>query len=91
MSCSPTTNRHSSNECARLRFVDAVTAVDYLCHRVDAVAAEHDSERHRQRARLYASITLDKMVVINGELDAIGGAIVTGELRRLERQLYLAG
>jgi len=42
-------------------------------------------------ARLYASITLDKMVVINGELDAIGGAIVTGELRRLERQLYLAG
>ena len=61
-----------------------------LVSRPDAVAAEHDSERHR-RWTLYASTTLDKMVVINGELDAIGGAIVTGELRRLERQLYLAG
>ena len=73
----------------KLRFADAVKAVDYWCQRADAVAAEDAAQRRRERGHLYASTALDKMVVINGELDPIGGAIVTGELKRLELDLWL--
>ena len=39
---------------------------------------------------LHASTTLDGTVRVDGTLDAIDGAIVSGELARLERLLYLA-
>ena len=78
-------------ECAKLRFSHAVKAVDYWCQRADAMAAEDEAERCRvERAQLFASTTLDSVVVLTGVLDPIGGAIVTRELKRLERDLYLA-
>jgi hypothetical protein len=39
---------------------------------------------------MHASTTLDGTVRIDGTLDPIDGTIVTTELERLERQLYLA-
>ena len=78
------------DECAKLRFSHAIKAVDYWCQRADAMAAEDGAERRRESAHLYASTTLDSVVVLNGVLDPIGGAIVTGELKRLERDLNLA-
>jgi Domain of unknown function (DUF222) len=76
-------------ECAKLRFPQAKRMIDYWCQRADAEAAESDAQRQRDRAHLYASPTLDGEVVVNGVLDPVGGQIVTGELARLERQLYL--
>jgi Domain of unknown function (DUF222) len=76
-------------ECAKLRFGQAKRVVEYWCQRADAQAAETEARRQRDRAHLYASTTLDGEVVVNGVLDPVAGAIVTSELARLERQLYL--
>jgi hypothetical protein len=76
-------------QCKILRFADARKMVSYWCARADANAAEDLAERQRNAAHLDASSTLDDTVVINGVLDPIGGAIVTNELNRLERNLYL--
>jgi hypothetical protein len=77
-------------QCKVLRFHDARRMVDYWCARADAVAAEERASRQREAAHLDASATLDGTVVVNGVLDPIGGTIVTDELTRLERELYLA-
>ncbi|MGH9135026.1 MAG: DUF222 domain-containing protein [Ilumatobacteraceae bacterium] len=78
------------DQCTRLRFAEAVRLVKYWCHHADAEAAEQAAERSRAGAHLHASPTLDGDVDISGRLDAIGGAIFTGELKRLEHELYLA-
>jgi hypothetical protein len=39
---------------------------------------------------VHASTTIDGTVVLDGTLDAVRGAIVTNELKRLEHELYLA-
>ena len=77
-------------QCKVLRFYDARKMVDYWCVRADAEAAEDQAERQRNAAHLDVSSTLDGTVVINGLLDPIGGSIVSDELTRLERELYLA-
>ncbi len=77
-------------QCKRLRFRDARKMIDYWCARADADAAEDLAERQRNAAHLDISSTLDGTVVVNGLLDPIGGAIVTNEINRLERGLYLA-
>jgi hypothetical protein len=77
-------------QCKVLRFYDARKMVDYWCVRADADAAEDRAERQRNAAHLDVSSTLDGTVVINGLLDPIGGSIVSDELTRLERELYLA-
>ncbi len=78
------------DECAKLRYAQAVRLVDYWCHRADDIAADDTAQRDLDRSHLHASTTLDGAVVINGRLDAVGGAAVTAELSRLERLLYLA-
>jgi hypothetical protein len=77
-------------QCKVLRFADARRMVDYWCARADADAAEDHAERQRQAAHLNVSPTLDDTVVITGTLDPIGGSIVSDELTRIERELYLA-
>jgi hypothetical protein len=77
-------------QCKVLRFSDARKLVDYWCARADADAAEEQAERQRNAAHLDVSSTLDGTVVVNGVLDPIGGSIVSDELTRLERELYLA-
>jgi len=76
-------------ECAKLRFAQAQRIVDYWCQRADTEAAEHADQRKRDAAHLHASPTMDGTVVLNGVLDPVGGAIVSAELARLERLLYL--
>ena len=79
-----------AQQCATVRFTDAVRVIDYWCQLVDADGCEDEAERRREHAHLHASTTLDGEVVLSGVLDPIGGAIVTGELDRLEHELYLA-
>ena len=76
-------------QCKSLRYRDARKMIDYWCTRADADAAEDQAERQRNNAHLNMSSTLDGTVVINGLLDPIGGAIVTNELNRIERELHL--
>jgi len=75
-------------ECAGLRFSDAARVVNYWCQRADAIAADEDAERARHRAHLHASRTLDGNVVINGQLDPMGGSVVMNELERIEREVF---
>ena len=74
-------------QCAGLRYFEAVRAVKYWCQHADAIAADEQAEHHRHRAHLHASRTLDGTVVVNGVLDPVGGAVVVNELERLEREL----
>ena len=76
-------------QCKVLRFFDARKMVDYWCARADADASEDRADRQRNAAHLDVASTLDGTVVINGLLDPIGGSIVSDELTRLERELYL--
>ncbi|QQS23432.1 MAG: DUF222 domain-containing protein [Actinomycetota bacterium] len=78
------------DQCARLPFPDAERLVKYWRQRADAAAAEEEAERNVSANALHASATLDGTVVINGQLDAVSGAVFTNELNRLERQLLLA-
>ncbi len=78
------------DQCRALRHADARRMIDYWCARADADAAEDRAERQRNAAHLNVSPTLDGTVVINGTLDAIGGSIVSDELTRIERELYLS-
>lgn len=75
-------------QCSRLRFPQAARAVQYWCQRADS-DTDHDVPGEDQ-AHLHVSTTVDGTVAVDGTLDAIGGAIVTKELGRLERQLYHA-
>jgi hypothetical protein len=77
-------------QCKILRFRDARKMVDYWCVRADADAAEDRAERQRNAAHLNVSSTLDGTVVVNGVLDPIGGSIVSDEIGRIERELYVA-
>jgi hypothetical protein len=77
-------------QCKILRFRDARKMVDYWCVRADADAAEDRAERQRNAAELNVSSTLDGTVVVNGVLDPIGGSIVSDEIGRIERELYVA-
>jgi hypothetical protein len=77
-------------QCKLLRFADSRKMIDYWCARADADAAEDRAERQRNAAHLNVSPTLDGTVVITGTLDPIGGSIVSDELTRIERELYLA-
>jgi hypothetical protein len=71
------------------RYRVAARSVRYWCDRADALLgldgarALHDQER----AHLYASETIDGTVAISGQLDPVGGEIVTNELDRLIEQL----
>ena len=75
-------------QCARLRYTQATRMVDYWSQRADA---ETDTPPDPEPAsHLHASTTLDGTVRLDGSLGRVDGAIVTGELARLERQQYLA-
>jgi hypothetical protein len=77
------------DEVAGLRYHQARRVIDYWCQRADADAADDRAARDRENAHLHASTTIDGQVVIDGVLDAVRGAIVTNELKRLEHELYL--
>ena len=72
-------------QCTQLRYADAERMVAYWKQHADPDGAVADADV--AKASLHASPTLDDMVVLNGVLDPIGGAIFLGELRRLDQQL----
>ena len=78
------------DEIAGLRYHQARRVIEYWCQRADADAVDERAVRDRENAHVHASTTIDGTVVIDGVLDPIRGAIVTGELARLEHELYLA-
>jgi hypothetical protein len=63
---------------------------EYWCQAADTETGESTIDPPAATSKLHASTTLDGTVRLDGTLDAVDGAIVTGELARLERQLYLA-
>ncbi len=71
-------------ECSKLRFGDAVQVANYWKYRADAERTETEAA---ERNKLHAATTLGGTVVLNGELDAVSGAVVTNELDRLMRQI----
>ncbi len=77
---------------AALRYREAGRTVRYWCQRADALLGidDHTADEQHAASTLHASTTLDDMVVINGVLDPVAGAIVTGELDRLTDDLRLA-
>ena len=75
---------------AGLRYQPAKRLVEYWIQRADADAADDRAARDRDNAYVHASTTIDGQVAIDGVLDPIRGAIVVTELKRLERELYLA-
>ncbi len=76
-------------QCARLRYAQATRAVGYWTQLADGEVGESTVETARPGSSLHASTTLEGTVRIDGTLDEIDGAIVTAELRRLEREQYL--
>jgi len=77
-------------EGCRLRFDDFHRLVQHWRNIADDDAAEDCADRHHQDRYLKASPTLDGMIDLQGRLAPIDGAIVKGELDRLERQLFEA-
>ncbi len=77
---------------ADLRYREAGRTVRYWCQRADALLDidDHTAAEQQAASTLSASTTLDDMVVINGTLDPVSGALVTGELDRLTDELRLA-
>ena len=75
-------------QCAGLRFSEAVRVVKYWCQHADAIAADDEADSARHRQHLHTSRTLDGNVVINGQLDPMGGSVVMNELERIEREVF---
>jgi hypothetical protein len=75
------------DEIAGLRYEQARRVIEYWCQRADADAADARAVRDREQAHVHLSTTIDGTVVLDGVLDAVRGAIVSGELQRLEHDL----
>jgi hypothetical protein len=76
--------------CATLRFRQAEAFVAYWKLHANPDAANEEAERRAAAASAYASETLDGTVIVNATLDALGGAVLLAELRRLEKAQRLA-
>ncbi len=72
------------------RFFEFCRAVAYWCQAADPDRADEEAEAQRARRRVHLSQTLEDMWAGDLLLDPISGAIVSGELARLEQQLFKA-
>ena len=71
----------------RLAFRHFERVISYWLAFHDPDGTERDAEEKHAARRVDCSRTIDGMVVIDALLDPVGGAIVAGELARLEQQL----
>lgn len=90
------------SQCVGVPFGDAITLIRYWQIQADEKLAADKREREGTdgdgsdgtgelpSSKLHASRTLHDRVVVQGELDAIDGAIVVGELDRLAEAIRLA-
>ncbi len=72
----------------QLRYRQFETAIRYWCHRAARDEVEHEARHRYEGRRAHCSETFEAMVAVDAMLDAVGGAIFSGELRRLEQQLF---
>lgn len=77
------------DECRRLTARQSARLVAYWGRRVDAETGA-DSGHRDHASRVHVSQTLDGAVVINGDLDPLGGAAFANELRHLAERQGLA-
>ena len=74
--------------CHTLTFENAQRAVDYWTQHVDAATVEASATEMTERNSLYAETSFDGRVLLQGELDPVGGTIVQTELERLAATLH---
>ena len=77
----------AATELSFARFADAAT---YFVQMADPDGAEEADLARRARRDVYLTQSLQGMYLLGGNLDPIGGAIVAGELTRIEDQLFEA-
>ena len=82
------TRRCSSGSASTLTFENAQRAVDYWTQHVDAETVEAEAAEVLERNSLYAVTSFDGRVLLQGELDPVGGTIVQTELERLAAALH---
>ena len=75
-------------EAKRLRFASFLRVLTYWRMRADADGAERDDEAKRDRRRAHLSQSFEGMWFGDQVFDPVSGAIVAGEVERLERQLF---
>ena len=73
-----------------LTFVPFANAVAYFTQMADPDGAEEADMARRARRDAYVIQSINGMYLLGGNLDPIGGAIVAGELSRLEQLLFEA-
>jgi hypothetical protein len=64
--------------------------VAYWWQRADPDGAERRAEDQHEGRRLHISETLDGVRVLDGVLDAVGGAVFAAALRKIEQELFEA-
>ena len=69
-------------------FVPFANTVTYFTQMADPDGAEEADLARRARRDAYVVESMQGMYLVGGNLDPISGAIVAGELRRLEDQLF---
>lgn len=74
----------------RLRFGSFARVVGYWALQADPDGAEQRSRARRDGRRLHLSKSFDDLWFLDAVGDSIGGAIVAGELKRLDTQLFEA-
>jgi hypothetical protein len=75
--------------CRDLDAAQSLKVATYWGRHVDA-AVGHETKQRDVANHLHASATLDGTVVVNGQLDPLGGAVFMNELQRLTDELRLA-
>jgi hypothetical protein len=73
-----------------LRFVPFANAVTYFTQMADPDGAEECDLARRARRDAYVVQSMNGMYILGGTLDPVSGAIVAGELTRIENQLFEA-
>ena len=73
-----------------LSFAGFADAATYFVQMADPDGAEEADLARRARRDVYLTQSLQGMYLLGGNLDPIGGAIVAGELTRIEDQLFEA-
>ncbi len=73
-----------------LTFVPFANAVAYFTQMADPDGAEEADMARRARRDAYVIQSINGMYLLGGNLDPIGGAIVAGELSRIEQLLFEA-
>ena len=76
------------SQATELRYRNFQRALDYWCYRASPDESEHEADDDYKARELHLSDGMRGTKLLGGTLDPIGGAIVAGELSRLEEDLF---